>query len=1175
MAESTADIQARRSDATLLNDYTYSELTVENRKYADEITALLESYGEMMKISPEERARVDKIIEQAKNGASEQDLLEMAKGLGVGALNLMNDGVKSVSGYDLKAKVFDPTMKEVSFWADLANSPRAYFQGWGWFYNRVTGTSDELIRMLESIDPHTITPANAREIGTAYASVLQAEAEKRQHKDFLSGIIAFDGDSWPFFTAGIYAALDWIASFLPEGVIRQFLSGDGKISSFREHLEANLAATSMVPRIANEFRNAPGNMVGGENGSDLGDLFEKGDMVQSSSGQRVFVQPGNSDKPVPHIENAGKDTYPKALNKGSATPVGESSPFVDYAAFSFSGLAAAAAVPHAISAGHNLAKGITRGALGGSGGWMGLSKEADAAKEAAELAAKAAKHPHSDIKAAGKAAVENVWREAGFWSRWSHKTAGFGLPILNTANAESSKLRFWGRVLNAPAYFTGGVGEVIGMAGRLVFYSAPSAIGDWGTQKVDRFGSWLTDLARSPEEKATAKAYEAAAEKMQKAEAQVTAAKEKVSTLETELSDATKRTQKGTAAERSAATAEKAEAVKDLRTARGELTAVQKSFATTDSELKAARNAYRTVLEKTLGVEGARAVMEKAETGAAAPDVNPKPTAKPASKAVKPSAAMEALKDVKLDHAVKGFIISDAAVLDKSGFASHLASLDAVLKKKQPQAALDWMVKYQSYVDGKKALSPELRSATGALADDISEALAKMTKGDAALKSLAERAAKSMSVSGVIDKTIITEVQNISVKSPIVKAGVMDDSMKAATNVADAIATPKFGVVAGDAAAKVGGVAAETAEKQIARVARVAERRGLRAAGKVAARIGSKIPLIGVLFTGGILAETASAQEQAEGSNRSYVRALYEDWQAGKVSNEEYAALTTAQAAYTASGLLGILGTTAFEGVQSQLEKIDRTKIERYLDQSIINALFDDKVGEELKAKEQQMVIIYAHLPTEVNASMPKEVADLIALKKQMQPLQVAMDNEYEHPSKVNEYANHSDAYRGFMYGEAMAFNPIMGSNNPRVVDDQKIDTLESQLEPLDQRYRQAYTAAMNNPQTASYLGALISGNKQPSPIAGWTQEELDAVVGSFGKPTLPSQPAAGKPMASTLDDAIKMAAGGLGKINTAIGAVVDGTTLASPQFAAIDLGKASGTLGKHAEQVLAGSNIG
>jgi hypothetical protein len=258
--------------------YSYEQLDAKHRDMADRITALITAYPDITRVS---------------DPAKQRRLLELAMSPGTqgsdAVANLLNDPEVSnivdkipfLSGLKRSTDNAQATMNTVNGVVDAAGA------GITTPLNAASAGADEFFNQLKVIANNT-TPEQARSIGTAYASVFQAQAADRKAKGLGAAFTSF-GNFWAEAGAVLAFAWDFVSTLgKPKHSLDEHRS--------RAHFKADLEATRKGLTDAKE--------INGVNTEGWAELLTKGGEVQNLAGHDVGAKAPTMDDPVPTLPDA-------------------------------------------------------------------------------------------------------------------------------------------------------------------------------------------------------------------------------------------------------------------------------------------------------------------------------------------------------------------------------------------------------------------------------------------------------------------------------------------------------------------------------------------------------------------------------------------------------------------------------------------------------------------------------------------------------------------------------------------------------------------------------------------------------------------------------------------------------------------------------------------------------
>lgn len=276
-----------KEQTSLTQRYRYEELQHPYNKYADQVSSLMTAYGDILAIQdPTERqTALDKLKGWVSGRAPSQDeiakltgpLGNAARAIGFGGVmdvasgtgNLISGGAQIAGGVVNGAMLpIDVIKGLIGFGYDMGN--------------------EGLNRQLSK--------AQAQEIGTAYGSVLQAQAQN--HGGWFGSL----NDFWVHTRAA--AALVWEEYVKP---LWGKVTGQASTEpprSYAEHLQRAYMGNDLHV-VRDEFAKVPS--IGGISGVTLGSFFAQGGVVQGADGKNLNVTAPTSSNPTPDAAGAVRD----------------------------------------------------------------------------------------------------------------------------------------------------------------------------------------------------------------------------------------------------------------------------------------------------------------------------------------------------------------------------------------------------------------------------------------------------------------------------------------------------------------------------------------------------------------------------------------------------------------------------------------------------------------------------------------------------------------------------------------------------------------------------------------------------------------------------------------------------------------------------------------------------
>lgn len=270
--------------------YSYEQLRAPYKGYADQVSALMKAYGDILAIQDpaERKGAIDKLKSWVSGQTPTREQLDQitgplgdaARALGLGAGMDAAQGVAGAvaGGARMVGAMGNGLMLPIDFakgilgfGSDVVN------EGWN----------------------SQLSEAQAREIGTAYGSVLQAQSENR------GGMFSTLGNVWAYTRAAFATAWDFVRPLLAKlPWVGELFDATTPTRSFDEHLQRALI-DSDVNIVRDEFAKVP--EIGGLSGATLGQLLTQGGVMQNAAGQNMQIAAPTSDNPTPNAPGAPLD----------------------------------------------------------------------------------------------------------------------------------------------------------------------------------------------------------------------------------------------------------------------------------------------------------------------------------------------------------------------------------------------------------------------------------------------------------------------------------------------------------------------------------------------------------------------------------------------------------------------------------------------------------------------------------------------------------------------------------------------------------------------------------------------------------------------------------------------------------------------------------------------------
>ncbi|MFZ4540713.1 MAG: hypothetical protein ACOYNL_02735 [Rickettsiales bacterium] len=280
--------------------YGYRELNARHKDIADRVAALVIAYPDILKLN-DPKLQQD-FIDRVAKSQSGKEISEALDGIGTqGKAALAFLRRNDPTGILSAAKSTADTAGAVGGWvgaagkgADIALSPLTITStALGEFYNQAKVILNDM------------TPEKAKEIGTSYASVMQARAVERSDKGIFATSISSFGSFWAVAKAGLSTIGDLIAQYLP--FTAKFMAdafGSNPNRSFVENVNRQFAEAD-VKTVREEMTK-----LGQRNGIDypaMGSYLTEPSTGQNRAGQDIAIKPPGADSPVPTVPSAAKD----------------------------------------------------------------------------------------------------------------------------------------------------------------------------------------------------------------------------------------------------------------------------------------------------------------------------------------------------------------------------------------------------------------------------------------------------------------------------------------------------------------------------------------------------------------------------------------------------------------------------------------------------------------------------------------------------------------------------------------------------------------------------------------------------------------------------------------------------------------------------------------------------
>lgn len=270
--------------------YSYDELRAPYKGYADQVAALMKAYGDILAIQdPAQRqGALDQLKSWVSGTAPTREQLSTVTGPLADAARALGLGV----GMDAASGVAGAVTGTVRVAGAVGNGlmlPVDFAKGILGFASDVQneGWNTQL------------SEAQAREIGAAYGSVLQAQSENR------GGMFASFGNVWAYTRAAFATAWDFVRPLLAQlPWVGQYFDGQAPARSFDEHLQRALVDTDMGI-VRDEFAKVPS--IGGIDGARLGEFLSRGGVAQDAAGNNMNIAAPSSENPTPNAPAAPTD----------------------------------------------------------------------------------------------------------------------------------------------------------------------------------------------------------------------------------------------------------------------------------------------------------------------------------------------------------------------------------------------------------------------------------------------------------------------------------------------------------------------------------------------------------------------------------------------------------------------------------------------------------------------------------------------------------------------------------------------------------------------------------------------------------------------------------------------------------------------------------------------------
>lgn len=285
---------------TLAQRYTYAQLDPAHKAIADQITALIIAYPDILAMrDPAAQRKFLEDVQKSGIGDAINNAGEGASGI---AAAIRNSGVVGLSDVFKIGNSVSETAGNVGdafgalgAGARLAFSPAAA-AGVG---------SAEFLNQIKVI-ANGMTPQQAQDLATAYASTLQARQADRAGAGWTAPFAGFGhgnnfgekaGNGFNTMFAYIGAAIAWVVD-----LVRGHVFNQDDVHTFQEHLQRAFFKGDMGA-VRSEMARTPGL----ENGEAWGHVLTEGGTVQSRAGTDTRVEAPSVDNAAPSLPDAPAD----------------------------------------------------------------------------------------------------------------------------------------------------------------------------------------------------------------------------------------------------------------------------------------------------------------------------------------------------------------------------------------------------------------------------------------------------------------------------------------------------------------------------------------------------------------------------------------------------------------------------------------------------------------------------------------------------------------------------------------------------------------------------------------------------------------------------------------------------------------------------------------------------